>query len=100
MAITKRLKVTFDATCVVGSDMLAQIDKLIVETARKLKAGEKVNPVHKEMVRLALTEGQEAAATFELTDGIRKFIRSSYNELRGSEGDVVKFSPATIRVVK
>ena len=100
MAITKRLKVTFDVTSVVDSEMQAQMDELILDTARKIKAGEKVEPFHKEVLRQALTGGAEAAVAFILKSGIREFIRSSHKDLCETERKLLRMSPATIRVVK
>ncbi|UVK85840.1 HNS binding protein [Salmonella phage JSS2] len=100
MAITKRLKVSFDVTCVVDNEMLTMMDECILDTARALKAGEKVDPIHREILVQALTGGVEAAVAFVLKAGIREFIRSAHKDLCHDERKLMKISPTTIREVK
>lgn len=100
MAITKRLKVSFDVTCVFDSEMLTMLDECILGTARALKAGEKVDPFHREILVQALTGGVEAAVAFVIKSGIRKFIRIAHKDLCHDDHKMTKISPTTIREVK
>ena len=100
MAITKKYKVTFDITHVIDSEMEAQLDEMVLETARFLSGKTESNPWGKsrefaqEFMVQALTYGKEGAAAFITKCGIREFIRSELKE------DGFKISPAFVREVK
>ena len=100
MAITKKYKVTFDITHVIDSEMEAQLDERVLETARYLSGKTDRNPWGKsrefaqEFMVQALTYGKEGAAAFITKCGIREFIRSELKE------DGFKISPAFVREVK
>lgn len=99
MAITQKFKVTFDIKHVIDSKTEAQLDELVLETARFLsgKADKNHWPSRQfaeQVVIHALNGGKEAVAAFLVKQGLREYLRDELKE------DGFTFSPAFIREVK
>ena len=94
MAITKRFKVSFEATSVIDSEMEKGFTEELVHLAKKAAAGEKISPIARELLVQALTYGVEGAISFVVKQGMRNFIRTAL------PGDGLKVSPVTISEVK
>ncbi|WAK44919.1 putative protein suppressor of silencing [Erwinia phage pEa_SNUABM_57] len=99
MAITQKFKVSFDVKHIIDSETEAQMDELVMETARFLSG--KTDKNHwpsrafaEEVMVQALNGGKEAVAAFLVKHGIREYLRTELRE------DGFKFSPAVVREVK
>lgn len=99
MAITQKFKVSFDSKHVINSETEAQIDELVLATARFLSGKTDNNnwssrAFAEEVMAQALNGGKEAVVAFLVKHSIREYLRAELRE------DGFKFSPAVVREVK
>lgn len=87
MSITKRYKVSFEFTHVIGNDELKQLDKRVLEAARVVtgKLSVKESPFNsygfaKGLVLAALNGGQEAAAAYLVKSGMCEELRDTFKD--------------------
>lgn len=99
MAMTKKFKVSFDVTAVISSEMEQNLMECVKTIAKKIAAGEEVNPFKQEMLVQALTYGPEGLTSFLIKKGIREMIKDTHSELCESERELLRFAPATVREV-
>lgn len=100
MAMTNRFKVSFEVTAKLSSEGQQKFVEGLIETSRKMVNGEPVDPQQRAAVYTALYGGVEAAVIQAYTMGIRELMRDTHKELSRAERKSVKFSPATVEVLK
>lgn len=100
MAMTKRFKVTFEVTTVVGSESEKNLRDTVLSIARSVTKGEKVSPFNLGLLEAALEGGPEAAAEFCIKSGLRSFVKEGHDDLSKFEQKLMRFSPATVRAIK
>lgn len=101
MAMTKRFKVTFEVTAKLSTEEQKKFEQGLVETAKAIVEGRAVDPQQRAAVYAALYgAGVETAVELAYKVGIRELMRDAYNELSKCERKCVKFSPATVEVLK
>lgn len=93
MAMTKRMKVTFEMTMVITSEQEGNMKGNVLRLAKKAHSGEKLDPKQREFLIRALTNGPEAAAEFAIKESIREAVRSELLE------DGIKISPVRVEVI-
>lgn len=100
MAMTKRFKVSFEATAVINSEGEKNLNDFVMRVAKKVAAGEEVSDFKKEALVQALTYGPEGLASFFFKQGLRDFVKENYMDLGEEERKLMRFSPATVTEVK
>lgn len=100
MAMTKRFKVTFEVTSVVDSESEQNLRDTVLHVARSVSKGDPVGHFKMGLLEAALEGGPEAAAEFCFKSGLRSLVKEAHDELSSSEQKLMRFSPATVRVIK
>lgn len=96
MAITKKFKVSFDVTLKLDSETEELMREKILDLAHRAGAGagEKIEPMDRELLVQALTRGPDGAATFAVRQGIRNSVKEMFEE--SGDKSLFKVSPATV----
>ena len=97
MAITKKFKVSFDVTLKLDSETEEMMREKILDLAHRAGAGEKIEPMDRELLVQALTNGPDGAAAFAVRQGLRNAIKELFEEM--GDAPLFKASPATVREV-
>lgn len=97
MAITKKFKVSFDVTLKLDSETEELMREKILDLAHRAGAGEKIEPMDRELLVQALTSGPDGAASFAVRQGLRNNIKEMFEE--SGDASLFKVSPATVREV-
>ena len=100
MAITKRFKVTFEATSVIDSESEKNLSESVMRIARMVSNGEKVDNFKLGFLEAALNGGPDEAAAYCIRHGLRSLVKEAYDDLSSTEKKLMRFSPATVRVIK
>lgn len=100
MAITKRFKVTFEATSVIDSESEKNLSESVMRIARMVSNGEKVDNFKLGFLEAALNGGPDEAAAYCIRLGLRSLVKEAYDDLSSTEKKLMRFSPATVRVIK
>ena len=98
MAITKKLKVSFDVIVKLDSAAEEKLHELVRCIAKEAASGEKLEGYHRELLVHALTYGPDGAVEFIMRKCIRDGIKEMFNEL--GDKKLFRASPATVRAVK
>lgn len=98
MAITKKLKVSFDVTVKLDSETEGKLKELVQGIAKKAASGEKLDGYSRELLVQALTYGPDGAVEYIMRKCLRDGIKEMFNEMGDKE--LYKVSPATVRAVK
>lgn len=98
MAITKKLKVSFDVTVKLDLATEEQLAELVQGIAKKAASGEKLDGYNRELLVQALTYGPDGAVEHIMRKCLRDGIKEMFNELGDKE--LYKVAPATVRAVK
>lgn len=80
MAITKRLRVSFDVKAVFPTEAVEEISKAFVEVSRRFLAGAKLTGYELEVARIAAQAGPEAAIELMLKSGIVEKLKEEIPE--------------------
>lgn len=96
MAMTFKGKVSFGVSYVVDSESEKALDDTILSIARRVSKGETVSPFKRELLRVALEGGPEAAAKFCISQGLRQGIKEMHDDLNSEEQKLCRFSPAQV----
>ena len=97
MAITKKFKVSFDVTLKLDSETEEMMRGKILDLAHRAGAGEKIEPMDRELLVQALTNGPDGAAAFAVRQGLRNAIKELFEKM--GDASLFKASPATVREV-
>lgn len=100
MAITKRFKVTFEATSAIDSESEKNLSESVLRIARMVSNGEKVDNFKLGFLEAALNGGPDEAAAYCIRHGLRSLVKEAYDDLSFNEKKLMRFSPATVRVIK
>lgn len=98
MAITKKLKVSFDVTVKLDSETEEQLKEVVQGLAKEAASGEKLDGYHSELLVQALTYGPDGVVEHIMRKCLRDGIKEMFNEL--GDKDLYKVSPATVRAVR
>lgn len=96
MAMTFKGKVTFGVSYVIDSASEKALDDTVLSIARRVAKGETVSPFKRELLRVALEGGPEAAAKFCIKAGLRQGIKEMHDDLNSEEQKLCRFSPAQV----
>lgn len=88
MAITKRFKASVDVKIVFPTEDVESFTKGLVETTKRLVAGEKLSGEDKAMVLAALEGGPEAAIELRLKSVTAKLLKETFREAKAVPGNV------------
>lgn len=94
MGINKQFRVSFDLTATMSNEQEQALLDALLECARE---SDFTDPRLVRILKLAITEGHEAAFAAVVTNGIRQFIRECTDELTCDEVSV-RVSPAKVQV--
>lgn len=100
MAITKRFKVTFEVTTIINSEAEKNLSESVLRVAQMVSKGEKVDSFKLGFLEAALTGGPDEAAAYCIRHGLRSMVKEAYDDLSFTEKKLMRFSPATVRVIK
>ena len=100
MAITKRFKVTFEVTTVIDSESEKNLSESVLRIAQMVSKGEKVDSFKLGFLEAALNGGPDEAAAYCIRHGLRSLVKEAYDDLSFNEKKLMRFSPATVRVIK
>lgn len=95
MAITKRMSLSFTASLVLSTAEVEEFTQNLIDTSKKIMAGEKVSFEERKLAEIAVTEGVEKAIEFAL----KRQARAGWSALM-KDIDLTKCSPLNIRYIK
>lgn len=90
MAITKRLRVSFDVKTVASTEEVEEFTKNLLDSSKRFLSGEKLTGIELELARIACQAGVEAAIELHYKSAFQRWVREELVE----EG----FTPANICV--
>lgn len=106
MAMTKRVRVTFDSKFVAGTNDINEFAKKLVSYSKrfmegdKTLKGEKVDNFKLGLLEAALNGGPDAAAAYCIRHGLRSMIKEAHDDLSFNEKKRISFSPVIVRVTE
>lgn len=100
MAITKRFKVTFGVTSIIGSESEKNLSETVLRIAQMVSKGQRVDNFKLGLLEAALTGGPDAAAAYCIRHGLRSIVKEAHDDLSFNEKKLMRFSPAIVRVTK
>ena len=99
MAITKRVRVSFDLKIVQAGIDSESMAKLLAEEVKRLgKTSEKPDGLQRALIVESLTNGPEAAFELALKKALGDIIKEEFNDVSGRSSQ--KVSNVSIRVIK
>lgn len=91
MAITKRMRVSFDLKCVYSTEEIDALKRDLVQLSKEFMTGGKLAGLHLELARIAAEYGPEAALELALKKSIKDVLTEGFREELSSADSIANF---------